>query len=194
MIEIAPDGTTSRDIGTPYSHSGKILGRFIMPITSRLRAHYAKKGIKNTGSHLDIGCGDCLFLLRSPCQKRVGLDLRYDDLITNELNFPDESFDNVSMLAFIEHLPDPHQLIREVHRVLRPEGHFIITTPRKAGDWLIKMYGTDIDKEEHGHEAYYNKTTMSQLMDGLFKLDMFRTFIFTLNQLFVYEKPLLFPK
>ena len=189
MIEITPEGMPSRNIGLPYSHSGKILGRLIMPITARLRAHYALKGIKNMASHLDIGCGDCLFLLRSPCRKRVGLDLRYDDHITDRLDFPDESFDNVSMLALIEHLANPQQIIRETHRVLRPMGRLIITTPRRAAEWLIRIYSTDTDSnEQHGHEAYYDKETMSQLTNGLFKPEMLHTFLFGLNQLFVYEK------
>jgi hypothetical protein len=56
-----------------------------MPITSRLRAHYARKGIAGKGGHLDIGCGDCLFLLRSPCRRRMGLDLRYGDSVSDRL-------------------------------------------------------------------------------------------------------------
>jgi len=75
-----------------------------------------------------------------------------------------------------------------VHRIRKPEGRFIITTRRKAGDWIIKLYGTDIDREEHGHKIHYNKTTISKSTDEAFKLDIFRTLLFTLNQLFVYEK------
>ena len=189
MIEIFPDGRASRDFGEPYSHSGKLLGRFIMPITSRLRSYYGLKGIKGADSHLDIGCGDCLFLKKSPCQKRVGLDLRYGDEVSDHLDFADGSFDNISMLAVLEHIASPDGLIREIHRVLKPGGHLIITTPRKAGEWLIQLYSKDVEAEEgHGHEAYYDKEKISELTKGLFDLCIYLRFLFGLNQLFVCKK------
>jgi len=188
MIEIYRDGSASRDFGPAYAKSGKLLGRLIMPVTSRLRCYYGKTGIDNTGSHLDIGCGDCLFLKKSPCEKRVGLDLRYDDRITDRLQFDDGSFDNVSMLAVIEHLQSPRQIIEEVHRVLRTSGRLIVTTPRQAGEWIIRLYSRDIDDEEQGHEQYFDESTMEGLTEGLFTRVTYRPFLMGLNQLFVYQK------
>lgn len=189
MIEIFPDGHASRDFGEPYSQSGRFLGRFIMPITSRLRAYWSLKSIKGTDSHLDIGCGDCLFLKKSPCKRRLGLDLRYGDQITDHLEFPDSSFENVSMLAVLEHIPSPTGLIREIHRVLKPEGHLIITTPRKAGERLIQLYSKDATTEEgFGHVAYYDKERITELINGLFDLSVYHRFLFGLNQLFVCNK------
>ena len=189
MIEIFPDGRASRDFGKSYSRSGKFLGKFIMPITSRLRAYYGLKGIKGTDSHLDIGCGDCLFLKKSPCKKRVGLDLRYGDEVADHLDFTNGSFDNISMLAVLEHIPSPEGLIREIHRLLKPEGHLIIMTPRKAGERLIQLCSKDVEGEgEHGHVAYYDKERLSDLINGLFDLCVYRRFLFGLNQLFVCKK------
>jgi len=191
MIEIFPDGNSSRDFGEPYSHSGKLLGRLVMPITSRLRAYYGLKGMHKTGSHLDIGCGDCLFLKKSPCRKRIGLDLRYDDDLVNELDFPDRSFENISMLAVIEHFPfnQAQKLFRDIHRVLTVEGRLIITTPRKAADWLIGLYSKDTDRQDasggSGHEFYYDRETIEKLSEGLFEIHLYLTFLFGLNQLFV---------
>lgn len=190
MIEIFPDGHASCNFGEAYSHSGKFLGRFIIPITSRLRSHYGLKGIEKTNSHLDIGCGDCLFLKKSPCKKRVGLDLRYGDEIVDHLDFPDGSFENVSMLAVLEHIPEPRNLIREIHRVLKPDGNLIITTPRKAGERLIRLYGKDVGKTGgHGHVAYYDKEKLSSLINELFIIHVYRRFLFGLNQLFICKKP-----
>jgi SAM-dependent methyltransferase len=93
-----------------------------MPFTSRLRASYSLKELNKQNSHLDIGCGDCLFLKLSPCERRVGLDVRFGDYVNDCLDFPDESFDNVTMLAFIEHIQEPEQLIKEIYRVLKPHG------------------------------------------------------------------------
>jgi SAM-dependent methyltransferase len=189
MIEIYQDGKTSAEIGKPYSHSGKMLGRVIMPITSRLRARYGLQGILGTQSHLDIGCGDGLFLKKSPCRKRIGLDIRYGDCLSNQLAFPDQSFENVSMLAVIEHLEYPRELIKEIHRIMTPGGHLILTTPKKLADWLISLYSKDTGSNtEHGHEMYYDQTTMNHLIDGFFTLKRYQTFLFGLNQLFICEK------
>jgi 2-polyprenyl-3-methyl-5-hydroxy-6-metoxy-1,4-benzoquinol methylase len=43
---------------------------------------------------------------------------------------PDESVDVMVMLHVIEHVPDPVQTLREIHRVLKPGGHLVIETPR----------------------------------------------------------------
>lgn len=49
------------------------------------------------------------------------------------LPFPDQYFDLVISDAFIEHLPEsPRRLFKEVHRVLRTSGHFLVTTPNVA--------------------------------------------------------------
>jgi SAM-dependent methyltransferase len=45
-------------------------------------------------------------------------------------NLPDESFDVVLLNHVIEHLDDPLHTLRELNRVLRPNGHLVVETPR----------------------------------------------------------------
>lgn len=45
------------------------------------------------------------------------------------LPYKDETFDCVTSVEGIEHLENPHLLIREIGRVLKTGGHLIITTP-----------------------------------------------------------------
>ena len=45
------------------------------------------------------------------------------------LSFEDESFDLVLSSDVLEHVPDPYDAHREIHRVLRPEGHHVFTVP-----------------------------------------------------------------
>lgn len=72
----------------------------------------------------EIVCGDIepsLFKLTDlPCHS---LDLN------KELPFPEESFDIVVCVEGIEHIENPHHLVREVRRVLKPGGMLILTTP-----------------------------------------------------------------
>jgi SAM-dependent methyltransferase len=42
---------------------------------------------------------------------------------------PDGSFDFISCVEGIEHLQDQFQFVRECHRILRPNGHLVLSTP-----------------------------------------------------------------
>src|SRR5437667_9735527 len=49
------------------------------------------------------------------------------------LPFPVACFDAVICAEVLEHVPDPQRLFSEVHRVLRPGGHLVLTTPQPWG-------------------------------------------------------------
>ncbi len=55
--------------------------------------------------------------------------------IQSDLNFPlsepDESFDTILSIEVIEHLENPRAVFREFHRLLRPGGRLILTTPNQ---------------------------------------------------------------
>ena len=64
------------------------------------------------------------------------------------LAFPDESFDFVISFQVIEHIEDDHQFVREIHRVLRPGGKFIVTTPNAPmsltrNPWHVREYTSE---------------------------------------------------
>ena len=54
-----------------------------------------------------------------------GIDVLCD---TTRLPFPDDSFDTVTMLATLNHIPNRVEVLRECHRVLLPKGRVLITT------------------------------------------------------------------
>lgn len=162
-----------------------LAGRIILPMTRYLRAVNAEKYMKPAERHLDIGCGDGYFLRRSKCQERFGLDKLLGDEVIDKLDFPDSYFDYVTMLAVIEHVSCPECIFKEVARVLKTGGRFIITTPRKSADSLIKIYAKNIDEE---HVSYFDYDTMAKLAGTMFKIIAFRRFIFGLNQVFCFEK------
>jgi SAM-dependent methyltransferase len=45
--------------------------------------------------------------------------------------FPDETFDAVSAIEVLEHIPDLNAALGEIHRVLRPGGRFLVTGPNR---------------------------------------------------------------
>jgi SAM-dependent methyltransferase len=55
------------------------------------------------------------------------------------LPFPADSIDLVVLPHALEFAPDPHQLLREVERVLRPEGRVVITGFNPASLWGLRQ-------------------------------------------------------
>lgn len=62
-----------------------------------------------------------------------GYDVRLGDA-TQNIPFPDASFDLVTALDVIEHVDADEKILQEAFRVLRPQGCVLITTP--AFQWL----------------------------------------------------------
>jgi len=155
--------------------------RLVMPFTKFLRGVQVKAFMVPNDRHLDIGCGDGYFLKNSPCRDCWGIDLIYGDRFDGTLAFADDFFDYVTMLAVLEHLVRPAQVFREVHRVLRPGGKFIFTTPKAKGEWIMHLYA---GKEGLNHYHYYDREIVQELSQGLFHMEAARTFLFGLNQVF----------
>jgi SAM-dependent methyltransferase len=58
----------------------------------------------------------------------LGIETRWADL-DEPLGFDDASFDVVVAGELLEHLRDPHRVVGDVHRVLRPGGKFVASVP-----------------------------------------------------------------
>ena len=91
---------------------------------------------------LDAPCGDGALAatLRAAGHDAHGIDIHgtgaallgaaYHDADLNaRLPFDDRSFDVVFSIEGIEHLTDRYRYLRELHRVLKPDGTLILTTP-----------------------------------------------------------------
>ena len=79
-----------------------------------------------------------------PCLPHV----RYMQATVPPLPFADGSFDFVISFQVIEHIRRDVDFVREVHRVLRPGGQFIVTTPNAPmsltrNPWHVREYTAD---------------------------------------------------
>ncbi|MEP6937333.1 MAG: class I SAM-dependent methyltransferase [Chthoniobacterales bacterium] len=97
-----------------------------------------------SGNYLDIGAGHgkLIRLVRQEfnvtaraCDytpdliREPGVPVDVADLDIERLPYPDAQFDLVTCTEVIEHLEHYRQTIREIHRVLRPGGVFVVSTP-----------------------------------------------------------------
>jgi 2-polyprenyl-3-methyl-5-hydroxy-6-metoxy-1,4-benzoquinol methylase len=115
-------------------------------LSARYRAELAPLELfRKTGRLLDVGAGAGLFLAsaRSTGWEVAGVEIaeygpiyakRHFDLsivhgTLQDANFPSEYFDVVVLQDTIEHVIDPHSLLKQVHSVLRPGGAVILSTP-----------------------------------------------------------------
>jgi SAM-dependent methyltransferase len=153
------------------------------------------------GRVLDVGCGGNLFVRSYGDGVGVdvvnweGCDLVVEDV--GRLPFDDASFDTVTFLACLNHIPNRDGAVREAHRVLRPGGQILLTmiTPRIGTfiHWLREKHDPDhlhrrIDREEEllGMSAEHIRRI---LRDAGFTGMRRRRFVFGLNNLFTATKP-----
>ncbi len=172
-----------------YINPRGLLGRCVLPITRFLRVRNARRYVVSGERHLDVGCGDGYFLRRSPCKTATGMDMRIGDPPIepgHPLPFEAGSFDLVTMLAVIEHVTAPAFVVGEVARVLRPNGRFVLTTPKRAADKLIRLYVRELDDE---HENYFGEAELKSLVLPSLVPIGYHTFLFGLNQAFAAAKP-----
>lgn len=190
MIKITPtevSGEIMKDFA--YAEKRTLFSGLILRITRYLRSVNAEKYISPKQRILDIGCGDGYFLHRSKCTERYGIDKRTGDgEVTDFLDFPDEYFDYVTMLAVIEHISSPLKTLKEIHRVLKPDGSCIFTTPKKQADFFIRLYSKGITEE---HKTYYNAAGVLDMIKGLYYISSAGTFLFGMNQIFCLKKIIL---
>lgn len=71
--------------------------------------------------------------------------VEFRQAVVPPLPFADEEFDCVISFQVIEHIDKDREFVREIHRVLRPGGRFIVTTPNAPmsltrNPWHVREY------------------------------------------------------
>ncbi len=139
--------------------------------------------------HLDIGCGPGTFIgSLDAARHSIGIDIaepqiayakeRYGGLgcdfqrvDSGPLPFGDSSFDTVTIIELIEHLPPDESiaLIRESLRVLEPDGTLLISTPNYGSCWpvvevMIARFGGLSYAEQH--ITHFDRASLGRFLEG----------------------------
>jgi 2-polyprenyl-3-methyl-5-hydroxy-6-metoxy-1,4-benzoquinol methylase len=83
------------------------------------RAGYAAKGIEISQDAAEYGIRE--------------FDLDIEARPFEELQFPENHFDVVTLWQVLEHVPYPLTVLKEVHRILKPQGLLAVSTPNIEG-------------------------------------------------------------
>jgi len=113
-------GTLAEWFATPLGHY----------LVAREQAYFDRTLSDIFGFHaLQIGLPECPFLRGSRISTRLTADLEEPAQVLADphwLPFPENGIDLIVLPHTLEFTDEPHQLLREVHRVIRPEGQLII--------------------------------------------------------------------
>ena len=146
--------------------------------------------LKQQGVVLDAGCGmgrHLRFLAKQPNLIIVGVDrntgalrealtslekmpdaLSTDYLVSeadiNRLPFADASFDCVICSEVLEHIPDHEAAVRELIRILKPEGTFVVSVPRYYSEKICWLISRDYYNSEGGHIRIYRKKELREML------------------------------
>ncbi|MCR6629437.1 MAG: class I SAM-dependent methyltransferase [Magnetospirillum sp.] len=158
------------------------------------------------GRVLDIGAGDNMLVKlhrrrQGPeAADSVGLDVvDWGGGCTivpdcKSLPFPDGSFDTVTFVACLNHIPERREALAEAYRVLRPGGKVVITMIGrfigKVGHmlwWYSEDKHRDVDEHE---EMGMNPGEIESLLKtaGFGRL-VRHSFVYDMNHMFVAQKP-----
>ena len=107
---------------------------------TRLKWNRLRPLLGNDGPLLDIGCGRgaLLKLARAVGVEAYGierpspLEHSVPNVFTKDLaecSFPDQQFQLVVLWHVLEHLHNPAQTLREIHRILKPGGWLSLAVP-----------------------------------------------------------------
>ena len=150
----------------------------------RWRSGIVRRHVRPGATVLDFGCGHQAMILRAiQADIKSGLGLDYDATpgriapnleirqfkFKDRFEFPDASFDLVTILAVLEHIP-PDQvdaLFREFKRILTDGGQVLITTPTPAAKPVLEFLAFKLrlisQPEIADHKHYYSEADLRAL-------------------------------
>ena len=109
---------------------------------------------------------------------------------SDNLPFPDASFDTVSFVACLNHIPERRGALVEAHRVLKPDGRVLVTMINRFVGGIshrLRWWGEHSHRDVHDDEddGLRHRETISYLEDAGFVRIETQPFFYGLNRLYL---------
>ena len=146
---------------------------------------------RKTNNLLDVGSGNGFFLeiakargwnvygteltnqAVKECENK-GFQMKKGSL--NEVDFKADQFDVITSFEVIEHINNPKEIVKEMHRILRTNGYIYITTPNFNSVLRYRLKSRYDVIEYPNHLCYYTKKTLRLLfMNAGFSVKKIKT-------------------
>jgi len=163
---------------------------WIEPVLQELRIWKIRPHLPKGGDLVDLGCDVPQILIDKVCNEMrtcTGVDvvvepaksgnitlLRQD--LQKKVDLPSRSADAVTMLAVLEHMKHPKEMMQEAYRILRPGGVLLVTVPSPASKPFLDVFAKiGLVRQEmiDQHENYFTLEQLRTLARGAGFSDVF---------------------
>jgi SAM-dependent methyltransferase len=100
--------------------------------------------------------------------------------------FADNTFDQIVIVDFLEHIPDDARFVRELRRILKPNGVLIVNVPHLKPHSLLNRvrHRIGLTDEWHGHlRPGYSLAGLRRLLEPDFAIERAQTYSGTFSEL-----------
>lgn len=180
---------------------------WLEPILRKIRFNRVLKYIKENSLVVDIGCGHTPHLLNR-LEKYIKSGVGVDQLISNrkigkiklvsamldeKIPLPRSKADHITLIAVLEHLEKPDEILLEANRILKSNGTVIVTTPTPLAKPILEMLafwlGWISKREILEHRKYYwGKELIEKIKKAGFKNIRHSYFGIFCNNFLIAEK------
>ena len=181
LVYVNPQPET-KDLKDIYDTYGKAIHITADPIAEN--KEYNEFGryfhaFRETNHLLEIGCAAGGFLLRCRndgwetygaelskpsseyARNERGLDVTTGTI--HDAKYPKDFFDVICLWKTLEHVPDPHEVLTEIHRILRKGGVFYLSVPSWNG-LGIRLIGRKHQYIGRDHLFYFTQKNIKKLL------------------------------
>ena len=156
-------------------------GEMIIRLARLWRADAIHRYFRLPGRVLDIGCGRGWMLAKLKqlgwecygtewsetlvkLHQQNGLQV-VRELDLRDCHFPDQFFDAVTLWHVFEHIPNPVEILSEIHRILKPGGLIVLATPDVGGlsARLTRQAWFSLDVPRH--LFHYSHNTLAAIIE-----------------------------